>query len=88
MLCEWRDSTLVIGKEKREDVALFVIRRCLSTWSRCHDFTAIVVGAIVWGCVRVRGWIIPSVEGHLQSLDVSMLRTVDPHEHRSCDYHP
>ena len=44
MLCEWRDFTLVIGKEKREDVALFVIRRCLSTWSQCHDFTAIVVG--------------------------------------------
>ena len=44
MLCEWRDSTLAIGKERREDVALFVIRRCLSTWSQCHDFTAIVVG--------------------------------------------
>ena len=53
MLCEWRDFTLVIGKEKREDVALFVIRRCLSTWSRCHDFTAIVVGQ---SCGGVWGW--------------------------------
>ena len=44
MFCEWRDSTLAIGKERGEDVALFVIRRCLSTWSQCHVFTAIVVG--------------------------------------------
>ena len=42
-------------------------------------------GAIVWGCVRMRGWIIPSVEGHLQSLDVTMRHTMDPHEHGLCD---
>ena len=77
MLCEWRDSTLAIGKERREDVALFA-------WSRCHDFTVIVVGQPCGG-VRMRGWIIPSVEGHLQSLDVTMRHTMDPHEHRLCD---